>query len=55
MLTLTTLDVDFTNVFRARFLRRFSYKRLFSSYVLRSALVKSTLDVDLNAIHFLLT
>jgi len=31
---LCRLWVDFTNVFRARYLRRFSYKCVFSSYVL---------------------
>jgi len=37
--------VDFTNVFRARFLRRFSYKRVFSSYVLLCARITSVKNV----------
>ncbi len=42
----TNAGVDFTNVFRARFLRRFSYKHLFSSYVLLRARFSRAKNVD---------
>ncbi len=46
MLVKLTPGVDFTNVFAHIFCERFSYERLFSSYVLWKTHVKTVGEID---------
>jgi len=46
MMMKLTPGVDFTNVFARIFCTRFSYKRLFSSYVLQKTRAKTVGEID---------